>query len=848
MTVTIAVASWSATGSTALALSTRGIATARNLSRTPLRSIQSGGARRTPRCRRTLSGAPYLCARKAARQRRATSLGMSPARVGYLLGRRLRKNSFTFPVTFRLGRRRRMMNATMHRPDDRLMKMKTILFLLLPLVLAAVWLPIDLKAQDFRYTVSDGQATITGYNGPGGDVTIPERIEGLPVAQVGGSAFYGRNSIASITIPDSVTSIGSYAFFACTSLASVAIPSSVTSIGYEAFSRCTSLASVSIPYSVTSIEERTFSNCTSLTGATIPNSVTNIGWAAFGGCTSLINVSIPDSVTTIGPWAFSGCTSLASVTIPASVDNIGLSAFLGCNKLASISVDEGNANYSSLDDVLFNKDRTTLIEYAGGKSGAYVVPNSVTSIGDYAFTGCTNLINVGFPSSLTQIGLAAFEGCTGLTSAIFPDSLTNIGGFTFSGCINLINVGFPSSLTGIGNYAFSYCTGLTSVQIPDRVTFVGHGAFSRCSALSIVATGNGVIEIPAAAFSYCTRLTDIHLGTSVTRIQSGYHPNESKGSPGAFEGCTSLRHVTIPDAVTDIGDYAFLSCTSLTSATIGNGVTNIGNSVFFGCIGLTGINVHALNPAYTSIGGVLFDKAQSVVVLCPEGKTGVYTLPSQVTSIGVAAFINCTQLMGLTMADGVTSIRDFAFRGCTSLTSVTIPDNVTAVGDWAFIDCTSLRSVYFMGNAPAGDFLSQNWDQVTVYYRSGTTGWESTFGGRPAVLWIPEEDLDHDGMTNQQEFMAGTDPSDAQSLLALEGVARPDDLAEDDKTPLPPGQFALYFKSIPGKSYVIQSTEMLGGEWHREATVAAGRATQKRVVLDRPPNKVFYRIQLEAAE
>ena len=242
-------------------------------------------------------------------------------------------------------------------------------------------------------------------------VTIPDNV-----TEIGSYAFYNCTSLTSVTIPDSVTSIGESAFEGCTSLTSVTIPDSVTSIGNFAFERCTSLTSVTIPDSVTSIGSYAFLNCTSLTSVTIPESVTSIGSSAFARCTSLTSVTIPDSVTSIGSSAFEYCASLTSVTIPDSVTSIGSSAFRGCTNLTSITVGENNTAYKSMDGNLYAKDGKTLIQYAIGKTDtSFIIPDSVTSIGECAFCDCTSLTSVTIPDSVTSIGSYAFYNCTRLT-------------------------------------------------------------------------------------------------------------------------------------------------------------------------------------------------------------------------------------------------------------------------------------------------------------------------------------------------------------------------------------------------------------------------------------------------
>ena len=278
-----------------------------------------------------------------------------------------------------------------------------------------------------------------------------------------GAPWYSNNeAIRSVIIENSVTSIGDYAFRWCYGLTSVEIPNSVTSIGSYAFNGCSSLISIEIPNSVISIGDNAFYGCSGLTSVEIPNSVTSIGSYAFNGCSSLISIEIPNSVTSIGSYAFNGCSSLISIEIPNSVISIGDGVLARCNNLTSINVNAINANYSSLDGVLFNKDMTALIQYPGGKQGAYTIPNGVTIIRSSAFCGCSDLISVTIPNSVTIIRGQAFQYCSSLTSVEIPNSVTIIGNGAFRYCYGLTSVEISNSVTSIEKYAFRYCSGLTS--------------------------------------------------------------------------------------------------------------------------------------------------------------------------------------------------------------------------------------------------------------------------------------------------------------------------------------------------------------------------------------------------
>ena len=423
-------------------------------------------------------------------------------------------------------------------------------------------------------------------------IVIPDSVTSIEQG-----IFANCPSLSHIVIPNSVTSIEKGAFSYCRSLSNIVIPDNVTSIEKGAFSGCSSLSNIIIPDSVTSIGERAFFNCSSLANIIIPDSVTSIGNSAFSNCSSLTSIFIPDSVTSIGDSAFSGCSSLSSIFIPDSVTSIGDSAFNDCSSLKFISISKGvicingnpfagwigkleclSPNFIYEDNILYNKDKSKIISFRIQNIESYVIPDSVTSIGDSAFSGCSSLSNIVIPACVISIGNSAFSGCSSLSNIIIPDSVTSIGERAFYNCSSLSNIVLPDSVTSIGNSAFYRCSSLSSIFIPASVTSIGYSAFSGCSSLFNIVIPNSVTSIGNSTFSGCSSMSNIIIPDSVTSIDNL-----------AFSGCSSLSNIVIPDSVTSIGNLAFSGCSSLSNIVIPDSMTSIGYSAFSGCSSLSNI-------------------------------------------------------------------------------------------------------------------------------------------------------------------------------------------------------------------------------------------------------------------
>ena len=578
------------------------------------------------------------------------------------------------------------------------------------------------------------------------NITLPEGI-----TEIGELAFSGCGSLISIEIPDSVTSIGFNAFQSCSGLTSITIPDSVTNIGAWAFSSCSSLMSITIPDGVTSIGDWAFSSCSSLTNITIPNSVTSIGEGAFSDCSSLSSITIPSSVTSIEKYAFEGCNNLfvirnnSDLKFDMGSDSYGYiakNAMMICNKDGSIvykESKEGVPYYITSDSFAFRIENGEyiLIKYIGneetitlplcangnsymmkieslGNAKNVIVPNGitkindnafwncrdltsitisngVTSIGNAAFYYCTSLTNVAISNSVTSIDDSAFMGCSSLENIVIPESITDIGGQVFYYCSSLARVTIPNSVTSIGGWAFARCTSLTSIAIPDSVTSIDWYAFYGCSSLTNITIPRGVIRIGTSAFSHCESLKEIVVSAGNTHYKSAGNCIIDKNGT-LVAGCGKS---VIPDdgSVTSICNGAFSSGTSFSNIMIPDSVTSIGERAFDDCTSLASISVSENNLNYSSVDGILYDKAKTKIIQTPQAISGDVTIPDGVTSIDEWAFRDCTNLTSITIPDSVTSIGYGAFYGCSSLTSIIIPDSVTSIGYSAFSRCTSLTSI-----------------------------------------------------------------------------------------------------------------------------------------------------------
>lgn len=559
--------------------------------------------------------------------------------------------------------------------------------------------------------------------------------------------FDDCNEITEIVLPDSLTEIGEYAFSYCTMLERIGLPDSLKVIGPGAFMRCSLLNNIVLPDALETLGDGAFMHCSSLESLIIPDGITYLS-STFLDCISLHTLVLSENIEWIGGKTFDGCTALQTLNLPAKLANI----YDGCKlppNLKNVTVSPGAIRYRLDDGILYDYETNTIMFVNESVHGAITIRDGVTSIFAGAFQNKKEITSVVLPSGCTDIGERAFAGC-GLSEIVIPDSVSFIGyrafmgsslasltinresiyisSFAFEQCRELTEVHICTDHLVLSEYAFDGCSKLTTVEWPSTVDFYGGECFRNCSSLEAISWPENLTVV--GGFEGCSSLRSITLPDSVDTI-----------SWNAFNGCSSLTSIVIPAGVTEIGYSAFRGCTGLTSVTLPEGLTTLGEYAFAGTSltalyipdGVTEIPDFAFGYLYTlqsvrlpqnltKIGHFAFAYATSLTnITLPETliELGDYsfchnealltlTIPGSVKRIGTEAFVDCKALETVNILTGVETVGDSAFWGCTSLTEVTLGNTVAELEDKAFWDCTALRTVNGEGIRFIGEYALAN--------------------------------------------------------------------------------------------------------------------------------------------
>ncbi len=512
------------------------------------------------------------------------------------------------------------------------------------------------------------------------NVTLPDTI-----TTISNSAFNGCSAMTEVVFGEAsqLESIGNNAFAGCTSVARVVLPATLETIGASAFSGCggelainanianttastapfagSLFTSVAIADEVTTIGNYAFYSAKELKAVEFGLGVESLGESAFNGCSSVVAIELPESVKSIGKSAFDGCKALETLVIPASVESIGASAFKGCTGELKLNIDV--AAGKSATEGLFN----------GAKFSTVTLGIGVTTIGDYAFAGCSAINTINWGSNIENLGVSAFSGCSSLLEVVLPDSTTILGSGVFANCTAISSVVLPDNIVAISDSAFSGCSALSTFVAPSNVVTVGKEVFKNCKAL-------GNFELPAtleaigdSAFEGCKAMTSVTLPASVTSL-----------GKSAFKSCSAIVSVELSDAMTEIMESTFSGCSSLATIAIPAPIATIGASAFENCSALSAVT-YSTEAQLNIIGSKAFKgcvKLQSV------------NIPDSVITIAESAFNGCVGIMEIGFGEGsqLATIDKGACAGCTNLRYIIMPDTMTRLGASAFAGCTTLAT------------------------------------------------------------------------------------------------------------------------------------------------------------
>ena len=535
--------------------------------------------------------------------------------------------------------------------------------------------------RSLKYEEAEGGYKILGYV-DGVDLPllyIPSYIGRKPVVSIAGRAFNASKTLTAVYVPSTVKDIGDSAFFGCNNLDRVSIQGGNLKIGNRAFAGCRSLKRVVFNGAAAELGDYAFWDCSKIAIYYTQNVMT-IGECAFidSGLSGELDLR---GVKNIKSSAFKGC-EITSITIGKNLSEIGPSAFFNCDDLNEIKLSDENDEYVYVDGCLIRRSDNTLVL---GLASA-VIPETVVSIGDYAFAYRKNLSEIAIPSSVTAIGSYAFANCENLKTIEVSESVKSIQSCVFKSCVSLTKATWRT-LVSVPDSVFEGCSALTDVKL-SSVAKIGERAFSGCIGLKKIILPQSLTEIGEYAFNK-TALASITLPQSIDKVGNGW-----------FSDCKYLETVNFDGKIKEIGNSAFIGCISLKNIEIPSSVVNIGNSAFSGCISLKNIEI-----------------------------------PSSVVSIGNFAFSGCTSLKNIEIPSSVVSIGNAAFGGCSALSEVLFNEGLKAIGEEAFAACKSLSSVQWplsLEEIGAGAFAHTSFPEIYVpkSIKQGLNVFERSYGTR----------------------------------------------------------------------------------------------------------------------
>ena len=627
---------------------------------------------------------------------------------------------------------------------------------------------------DLTWTLTaDGTLTITGSGAMwdydlGGNTPWEERkgeitfiVFSGEITHIGDWAFRRCANVTAVYIPQSITSIGSGAFYDCTALAEVTGGVGVTQlVDGNAFSNApcvrtdeqglqtvltwvtdcaVDVQEIIIPEGTTIIAGAAFYGCTELISVEIPDSVVFLGDHAFQACHSLESIVIPDKVISIGTMAFHNCKSLTEVTVGASVEQIDLDAFCYCTSLRAVHVAKGNTTFCSVDGALYSADMTWLY-FCPPRKPELVIPDSVTSIHEFAFTINTSLGAADYKYGLRELTIG--DGITALSSDMFQD-LTNLTHLTIG-----------NSVTEIEDRTFAGMESLTTVHLGDGVTHIGLGAFHQCTALTDITLGGSLVSIGDSALRACTSLTTVTIPASVESIGWAAFANDASLTTVIFEG-------DAPQFSDDVFYNDTVTCCYPVEADgwTGEVMQDYGGSVTwyamekdepvpdFSPILASGQCGDAVTWTLTESGTLTVSGTGPMwdfPVDYPEysvyaDQITTVVIEKGVTTVGSYAFYGCNAITSLSLPEGLTELHEGAFYGCLGISRVTIPTSVTKIAGYTFKSCKALDEIEFLGGAPTIGTEAFGSISAVCFYPAAELSWTAevrqNYGG--TITWTP---------------------------------------------------------------------------------------------------------------